>query len=292
MKLLVLGSNGQLGRCLKDQSTNFTHEYIFSDRDSIDLNNIEETKKKIRDINPDLIVNFSAYTAVDKAEIEKNEANYLNNICVKEIAKICEEIGSIFFHLSTDYVFDGLKNIPYKEESKTNPINVYGSTKRLGEIAIQECCSKYLILRTSWVYSEHGENFLKTMLKIASNNTEIKVVSDQHGCPTYGQDIAVTILNIINQIELKKNIWGIFNFTGRDIQTWHQFAINIFNTHQSINKSFKIPKIEEALSKDFDFKASRPLYSVLDNDKISKTWGINHKNLKESLLNALKKINT
>ena len=290
MKLLVLGSSGQIGSCLWNQKFNYDHEYIFFNREHISIRNLNNVKKKITEIKPDFIVNFIAYTAVDKAEDDLENANYLNNIFVKEIAKIVSEINCVLIHLSTDYVFEGSTCVPYKEDSETNPINIYGKTKRLGELAVQRNCDKYFILRTSWVFSEHGNNFLKTMINLGKEKSEINVISDQIGCPTYGQDIAKVILEIIDQYNMKNASWGIYNYTGKDKVSWYEFAKRIFEINRIINTSYKSPKIKESFTKDSKYRALRPAYSMLDNDKILRTWRVKQSNLDKSIETVLKKL--
>tara|TARA_B100001027_G_scaffold199922_1_gene158947 strand:- start:10167 stop:11048 length:882 start_codon:yes stop_codon:yes gene_type:complete len=290
MKLLVLGSSGQLGSCLRDQKINYNHEYIFLNRGNINVRNLADIKKNITEIKPDFIINFIAYTAVDMAEEDSENANYLNNIFVKEISKIVSEINCVLIHLSTDYVFEGNANAPYKENSETNPINIYGKTKRLGEIAVQQNCNKYFILRTSWVFSEHGKNFLKTMLNLGNEKSEIQVISDQVGCPTYGQDIAEVILEIIDQYSIDNASWGIYNYSGKDKVSWYEFAKRIFVINQRINTNYKSPNIKQSFSKDIEFKALRPAYSILDNDKILNTWRVKQGCLDKSIETVLKKL--
>ena len=172
MKILLLGSKGQLGRCLNDQLKNSDHEVIYTSRKQIDIVDFEETKSKILEISPDIIINATAYTAVDKAEEDQETANLVNHLAVKNIAEICSQQSYWLIHVSTDYVFDGKANIPYKEDDKTNPKSVYRETKLKGELAIKASNCKYIIIRTSWVYSEYGNNFLKTMLNLGSERHE------------------------------------------------------------------------------------------------------------------------
>ena len=194
MKILVLGCKGQLGRCLNDQLKNTHHEVIYTSREQIDIANFEQTKNQILKNSPDIIINATAYTAVDKAEEDQKNAKLINHLAVKNIAHICNQQGCWLIHVSTDYVFDGKAKIPYKEVDETNPQGVYGETKLKGELAIRSSGCKHIIIRTAWVFSEYGNNFLKTMLRLGAERDELSIVGDQVGCPTYAQDIAKAIV--------------------------------------------------------------------------------------------------
>ena len=183
MKILVLGCKGQLGRCLNDQLIHTEHEVIYTSREQLDISNFEATISKILEVCPDLIINATAYTAVDKAEEDHETANLINHLAVKNIADICSQLECWLIHVSTDYVFDGRAKIPYKEGDETNPKGVYGETKLKGELAIQTSGCKHIILRTAWVFSEYGHNFLKTMLRLGADRDELSIVGDQIGCP-------------------------------------------------------------------------------------------------------------
>jgi dTDP-4-dehydrorhamnose reductase len=274
MKILVLGSKGQLGRCLKDQLDHTDHEVVFSSRELIDVAQFERAKKKILDIFPDLIINATAYTAVDKAEGEQEEADLVNHLAVRNIANIAKQI------------FDGNSNIPYKELDKTNPKGVYGKTKLKGELAIQASDCKYLIIRTSWLYSEYGDNFFKTMLKLGKERDELSIVEDQIGCPTYAQDIARCIVKIIPK--LNSNIDnGIYHYCGDQPCSWYEFAELIFE--EAKNNGKKIPKSLHAItSSEYLTVVERPKYSVLDCKKICENFGVTPSNWNKSISNILK----
>ena len=187
MKILVLGCSGQLGRCLNDQLLDSNHEVIFTSREQIDISKFETTKKKILDISPDVVINSAAYTSVDKAEKDKVNAELINHLAVKNIANICTQLGNWLIHVSTDYVFDGNSKVPYKETDSTNPQNMYGRTKLEGEKAILSSGCKHIIIRTAWVFSEYGRNFLTNILHLGANQDELNIVDDQIGCPTYAR---------------------------------------------------------------------------------------------------------
>ena len=227
MKILVLGCKGQLGRCLNDQLKSTDHQVIYSSRDQIDISDFKVTKSKILEHSPDLIINATAYTAVDRAEEDQETANLINHIAVKNIADICNQQDCWLIHVSTDYVFDGNSKIPYKEDDQTNPQGTYGETKLKGELAIQISGCKHIIIRTAWIFSEYRNNFLKTMLRLGAERNELSIVGDQIGCPTYAQDIARSIVEIVPQLNSRKDN-GIYHYCGDQPCSWYDFANAIF----------------------------------------------------------------
>ena len=227
MKILVLGCSGQLGRCLNDQLGNSGYDVVFTSREQINIANFDKTKNKILNISPNIVINASAYTAVDRAEEEQEMAELLNHYAVANIAKICNLLNIWLIHISTDYVFDGYSKYPYKENDQTNPQSVYGNTKLKGELAIQSSGCKHIIIRTAWVFSGYGTNFLKTMLRLGAQRNELSIVSDQIGCPTYAQDIAKSIVKIIPQLESHKDN-GLYHYCGDKPCSWYEFATNNF----------------------------------------------------------------
>ena len=235
MKILVLGSNGQLGKCLNDQLEITEYDVVHTSRKQIDITNFEATKNKFLDISPDIVINATAYTAVDKAEKDCKAADLINHLAVAYIAKICNQLGCWLIHISTDYVFDGNSEIPYNEENLTNPQNVYGKTKLKGEQAIQSSGCKHIIIRTSWIFSEYRNNFLKTMITLGAERKQLDIVNDQIGCPTYAQDIARAIIWIIPQLN-SSNKSGIYHYCGYRQCSWYDFATIIFQ----IAKSYKL----------------------------------------------------
>lgn len=294
MKILVLGSNGQLGRCLKDHLVDSEHEVIYTSREQIDVASFHLTRKKIVDIHPDLVINATAYTAVDKAEDDQEMANLINHLAVKNIAKICSELNCWLIHISTDYVFDGNSKIPYKEDDKTNPQTVYGETKLWGELAIKSFEFKYIIIRTAWVFSEYGNNFLKTMLHLGVKNEKLRVVSDQIGNPTYAQDIAKAIVMIIGKLKSKNNIIGTYHFAGDVYCSWADFAKDIFKEAVNIGIVKNKPKINKIRTSEFPALAKRPMQSLLDCSKFKTVFKIDKSKYAfgiSSSLMAYKKIN-
>ena len=274
MKILVLGCKGQLGRCLNDQLINTDHEVIYTSREQIDIANFGQTKNQILEISPELVINATAYTAVDKAEEDKKTANLINHLTVKNIADICSQQGCWLIHVSTDYVFDGNSNVPYKEDDETNPQGVYGESKLKGEFAIQTSGCKHIILRTAWVFSEYGNNFLKTMLRLGAEREELSIVGDQVGCPTYAQDVAKSIISIIPHLYLEKEIQGIYHFCGDKPCSRNEFAKVIFSEAKFLGA--RIPNSVKPINTiDYPTPAVRPAYSVLDCSKIKSYFGVN-----------------
>ena len=289
MKILVLGSKGQLGRCLNDRLIDTEHEVIFTSREQINITNFEQTKNQILKNSPDLIINATAYTAVDKAEEDQKTANLINHLAVKNIADICSQQGCWLIHVSTDYVFDGNAKIPYKESDETNPQGVYGETKLKGELAIQFSGCKHIIIRTAWVFSEYGNNFLKTMLRIGAERDELSVVGDQVGCPTYAQDIAKSIIAIFPHIYLEKDIQGIYHFCGDKPCSWNDFAQVIFSEAKCFGN--RIPNSVKSINTvDYPTPAVRPAYSVLNCSKINSYFGINDSDWKLGVKKVVKKV--
>jgi dTDP-4-dehydrorhamnose reductase len=276
MKILVLGCKGQLGRCLNDQLTNTDYEVIYTSREQIDIADFEQTKNQILKISPDVIINATAYTAVDKAEEDPKTANLINHLAVKNIADICNQLECWLIHVSTDYVFDGNSNVPYREDDETNPQGVYGETKLKGELAIQASGCKHIILRTAWVFSEYGNNFLKTMLRLGAERDQLSIVGDQVGCPTYAQDIARSIVEIVPQLNSRKDN-GIYHYCGDQPCSWYDFANAIFD--QAKTNNLKIPsKINSIETSAYPTPAKRPAFSVLNCSKIENDFGVHASN--------------
>ena len=272
MKILVLGSKGQLGLCLTDNLIRTDHEVIYACRVEIDVVDFNETSNRIREINPDVVINATAYTAVDKAEKEKKLADSVNHHAVANISNICADINCWLIHISTDYVFDGNATQPYKETDKTNPQCIYGVSKLNGELAIKSSGCKYLIIRTAWVFSEYGNNFMKTMLRLGADRNKLSVVGDQTGCPTYAQDIAKVIVRILDELG-DQEVIGTYNFCGDRECTWYELALEIFDNAQRYGMI--VPEVIESVStSEYPTSAKRPSYSVLDNNKIYKVFDV------------------
>lgn len=268
VKILVLGAQGQLGRCLADQLAKTTYDVFLSGRAEIDLLDFAAAQAKIIGYNPDIIINASAYTAVDNAEKEPALADQINHLAVGQIARLCAKTGAFLIHVSTDYVFDGRARTPYPEGATTNPQGVYGKTKLDGEKAIQASGCKYIILRTAWVFSEYGNNFLKTMLNLGQKQDTLAIVQDQIGCPTYAQDIARAILATFPKITDESAAPGLYHYCGDAPCSWFEFAQAIFA--QADKAGLKTPDTVKPIpSTDYPTPAPRPAYSALNCTKFT-----------------------
>lgn len=274
MKILLLGSKGQLGQDLKRSLSTISSVIPLNKKDG-NLLDIKNLLKNIDATNPDVIVNAAAYTAVDRAEEEKNIALKTNFESVKEISKYCFQKNKILIHFSTDYVFDGKSKNQLSENDQTNPINYYGHTKLLGDLAILNSGCKHLIFRISWVYSPHGNNFPNTIIKLCSNRDSLKIVNDQFGSPTSTEFVANTVSECIDK-KINKGIgnFGLYNLTPNGTISWFDFALEIIKHEEIKGKSFLCPshKIQSIPSKEFPTKASRPTYSKLSTNKIKKDY--------------------
>ena len=282
MNILVTGSSGQIGSELKKISKKINAKWIFSSRNQIDYLNFNDITKKLNIISPNYIINCAAYTNVDNAEIDKDNAQKINYLAVKEISKWSSSNNCRLIHISTDYIFDGKNKSPIEENYPASPINFYGLTKLDAENTILKLNKQNsIILRTSWVYSSFGKNFVKAIINRMSSNNTLNVVNDQIGSPTYAEDIANAIITIINR---KNWNFGIYNFTGNDELSWYEFAkyIKKISGHKS-----KIFPISSDMTNNL---ASRPRYSRLDNRKIKRIYGISHRPLEFCLNDCIKKI--
>ena len=289
MKVLLLGCEGQLGRCLVDQLAITDHEVIRSSRVEIDITNLQLTENLIRQIGPDVVINASGFTAVDKAEINREVANLVNHIAVANIAGICRKLDCWLIHVSTDYVFDGKSSKPYKEADQTNPQTIYGLTKLEGERAIQDAGCRHIVIRTSWVFSEYGNNFLKTILQLGAERDTVDIVSDQIGCPTYAQDLAKTIVIVLKYLLEGKKYSGLYHYSGNSSCSWYEFAKVIYE--QATYLSFKTPSfINSVPTSAYPTRAIRPSYSVLDCSKIDHNFGVKSSDWHMGLLEVLKKL--
>lgn len=289
MKILVLGSKGQLGRCLSDQLGKSMHDVIYLSRADFDMCNLDLLSKNITLLKPNIVINASAYTDVDKAEDDYEVANLVNHLAVEKLANICKDLNSWLIHFSTDYVFDGNALIPYSEDNKTNPKGIYGQSKLNGELAIIASDCKYFIIRTAWVFSEYGNNFLKTMLKLGVHHKELRVVNDQIGCPTYAQDIAKAIVSIISNVGFKTSASGIFHFCGNQPCSWFDFASLIFL--EAKTRGYKVPALKKVNSFEFKSVAPRPSYSVLNCSNIKAKFDINPSDWLTGISSSIESLN-
>ncbi len=283
MNVLVTGKNGQLGSEFQSISEQFSQfNFTFTGSEDLDITNEKAVKVFFKQNSFDVVVNCAAYTAVDKAEDEPEKADAVNHLGVKNLVGSCETEEVKLIHISTDYVFDGNSKTPYNESDPTSPVGVYGKTKQLGEQSIQNSSLNAIIIRTSWVYSTFGNNFVKTMLRLGEEKNEINVVNDQFGTPTYAKDLAETCLSILNQINSWKNGVSIFHYSNEGVISWYDFASEIMNIASFDCKVNPIP------SDKFPTKAKRPKFSALDKTKIKNTFNIEVPKWRDSLLEFLK----
>ena len=282
MTILVTGGNGQLGSALRLASAESNHRYIFTDIAELDITSAVAVEEFFEREKVNVVVNCAAYTAVDLAEEEEIIADYINHKAVENLAEACKRHNATLIHISTDYVFSGEADTPYNEECVPAPINAYGRTKWAGEKAVAESGCNAIILRTSWLYSEFGRNFCKTMRELTSTRPEIEVVADQFGTPTYAGDLAKAIVEIIESGQQTK--YGTYNYSNEGECSWYDFAVEI--ARQSGNNGCKIAPCTTA---DYPTKAQRPRYSVLDKSKIKATFGIAIPSWQESLAECIKK---
>jgi dTDP-4-dehydrorhamnose reductase len=286
MVVLVTGANGQLGQSIKSIANKYpTIQFIYTDFYEMDITNIESCTNAFLKYQPQFCINTAAYTAVDKAESETEKAHLINGLGSENLAKVCKENDTILLHISTDFIFDGTSKKPYLESDFPNPQSVYGQTKLEGEIAIQNTWEKHFIIRTSWVYSQFGANFMKTMLRLASERDSLSVVSDQIGTPTNAVDLAEVLLTIVKSpITHHPSSFGIYNFSNEGVCSWYDFAAAIF--HQ---KEIKID-LTPIPTSAYPTPAKRPAYSVLDKTKIKNTFNIEVNEWKTSLVRGINQL--
>ena len=272
MKILLIGSNGQVGWELA-RTLLPLGEVVALNRDQADLTDLEKLHQTVQTIRPDVIVNAAAYTAVDKAETERDLAFLINAQAVDVLAQEAKKLNALLIHYSTDYVFDGTKDTPYVENDATNPLNVYGESKLAGELAIQASGVDYLICRTTWVFAARGNNFVKSILRLAAERDELNIVADQIGAPTWARLIAETTAHILRQAQLERGAntfeSGIFNLTSAGETSWHGFAKKIVELAQIQNCT-----IHPIPTSDYPTPAKRPANSRLSTERLTQRFGL------------------
>lgn len=284
MNILVTGANGQLGNEMRRLGAVSPNNYIFTDVAELDITDASAVMNAVRAASIDIIVNCAAYTNVDKAESDEATAELINATAVRNLAVAMKEVGGTLFHVSTDYVFGLDGNTPRTEEMPVNPLGVYGRTKLNGELAIKESGCKALIFRTAWLYSEYGNNFLKTMLRMTAEREQLNVVFDQVGTPTYAGDLALAIFSIIEAGVYEGNE-GVYHFSNEGVCSWYDFAVEIANAAGNANC-----RINPCHSNEFPSPVTRPPYSVLDKTKIKNTFDIDIPHWRESMEYCIKRI--
>ena len=284
MNILVTGAKGQLGCEMQRLGAVSPNSYIFTDVEELDITNADIVMQVVKEWKVTAIVNCAAYTNVDKAESDEATAELVNSTAVKNLAVAMKEVGGTLFHVSTDYVFGCDGNTPRTEDMPLNPLGVYGRTKLHGEQAIAEVGCKALIFRTAWLYSEFGNNFLKTMLRLTAEKEQLNVVFDQVGTPTYAGDLALAIFSIIEAGVYEGNE-GIYHFSNEGVCSWYDFAVEIANAAGNT-----ACRINPCHSSEFPSPVTRPSYSVLDKTKIKKTFDIDIPHWRDSMIYCIKRL--
>jgi dTDP-4-dehydrorhamnose reductase len=283
-KILVTGGNGQLGNELRRLCKNYPGlEFIFTDVDMLDITNPDAVSVFMEASKPAIVVNCAAFTDVDGAEDDVKNARKINALAPQVLAAACAMQNSFLIHISTDYVFDGNSSVPYSEDDSTNPISVYGSSKLEGEEKIKSVFDDYVIIRTSWMYSEFGHNFMRKMISLGKERDELKVVNDQFGSPTYARDLANCIIDIIIKSILNPQAYlpGIYHYANQGSCSWYEFTKEIFEIE---GISCKLIPISTA---EYPSKAKRPPYSVLNTSRVREAFGIGIPNWRDSLKECL-----
>lgn len=282
LNILITGANGQLGRSLRRLGGVSPHNYFCTDVAELDITDAAAVLRTVEERRIDVIVNCAAYTDVERAEEDEPRADLLNHKAAGNLAAAAKATGATLFHVSTDYVFDGTAHLPYTEDAPTAPLGVYGRTKLAGERAVAESGCKYLTFRTAWLYSEYGNNFLKTMLRLTAEKERLNVVFDQAGTPTYAGDLAMTIFSIVEGGYFAGNE-GLYHFSNEGVASWYDFAAEI-----AAAAGHDKCRIRPCRTAEFPTKAARPAYSVLDKSKIKETFGLEIPHWRESMLYCLK----
>ena len=284
-KILVTGANGQLGWELGQLAAAYpAFEFVLVDRSQLDLAFPESFEKIVQTIAPDCIINTAAYTAVDKSETEKELAFTVNATAVQELARISKGLAIPFITYSTDYVFDGEATQPYTISTKVDPVNFYGSTKAAGEKMAMEANEDTIVIRTSWVFSSHGNNFVKTMMRLMKERAQLNIVADQKGRPTYAKDLAIATMHMIEVMNAGKTMNGVYHFANQGETTWFDFAAKI---KAIAGLTCEVQPIE---TKDFPTPAKRPSYSVLDTSKIEQDLAIDIRHWEDALNDCIDQI--
>jgi len=284
MRILVTGSNGQLGSDIRALASDYTDfEFLFTDIEELDITDPFKVEAYCVTNQPQVIINCAAYTAVDKAESDEDTAYLINAAAVQNLSESAARIDALVVQISTDYVFNGMSHIPYTETDKTNPQSVYGKSKLAGENAVRKHAGKAVIIRTSWLYSTFGNNFVKTIIRYGKERAELNVVFDQVGTPTYSRDLARVILDII-PLAIKQPGINIYHYSNEGVASWFDFA------HTIITQCGISCEIKPTFTKDLPLHAHRPCYSVLNKSKIKETFNITIPYWRDSVIDCILKL--
>lgn len=283
--VLVTGANGQLGNSIRVRAGYHDgYDFLFTDVDTLDICDREAVRMFVEENKVQYILNCAAYTAVDKAEDDEELCARINRDAVRNLGEAARAAGAKVIHVSTDYVFDGTNHVPYIETDTTCPASVYGRTKLAGEQALIEACPDSVVIRTAWLYSEYGNNFVKTMLRLGSEREELRVIFDQVGTPTYAGDLADALLSVMEQAEEGRFVPGIYHFSNEGVCSWYDFTVKIL---QVAGLGCRVVPIE---SREYPARAHRPHYSVLNKGKIKSTYGLTIPHWESSLRDCMKSL--
>ncbi|WP_083759571.1 dTDP-4-dehydrorhamnose reductase [Maricaulis maris] len=287
--VLMFGTTGQVARCVLDSAGNAGLDVTALSRVNVDLADQDAIRAAIMAApEGSVVVNAAAYTAVDQAESDEASCRAINAVAPTVMAEACHKRGFIFLHISTDYVFDGSKATPYFEGDPTNPQGVYGTTKLEGEAGVREVHDKWVILRTAWVYSRYGKNFLKTMLRLGADRDSLGVVDDQRGCPTHAADIATALITLVDQLRPDDVRFGLYHFCGRGGASWADFADHIFAVQS--DRWGRRPDVNRVTSADYPTPAKRPANSMLCSDRFSSAFGFTAPTWTESVQTVVEQL--
>jgi dTDP-4-dehydrorhamnose reductase len=284
VRILVTGSKGQLGSEIRELAGEYQDfDFFYTDIDELDITDPQKVEAFFVVNQPQVIINCAAYTAVDKAESDEASAYLVNATAVENLARSAASVGALIIHISTDYVFDGKSAVPYNESDKTNPLSSYGRTKLSGENAVRQYAGKGIIIRTSWLYSQFGNNFVKSMIKYGTERKVLNVVFDQVGTPTYARDLGKAILDII-PLSLQVNGTDLFHYSNEGVASWYDFAKTV------LAFSGSECKIKPILTEDYPLPAARPCFSVLNKSKIKEIYNVNIPYWKDSVKDCIRRI--
>ena len=290
MRILITGCNGQVGVKLKEICIDNSISFIALSKEQMDITQKSEILQAVQTHQPSIIINAAAYTNVDLAEDEEDKAFEVNALGPKNLAEICFDNSLLLIHISTDYVFDGKKNSPYEEEDKPEPLNIYGKSKLVGENNIRFALDRYVIFRTSWVFSDTGKNFVGTILRLAGNSNSLKIVGDQLGSPTSAQSISEAIIRICESYQSSGFRYGTYHFSSQESISWFEFAEVIADLAYKKGLINDLPNIIKIKSEEYPSKSIKPKYSSMSSYKIQKTFGITPNNWRLDLRNLISQL--